>query len=411
MGAAVAHPPDRTLQAYGLGTLDDALAESVNKHLESCLDCRTRVAELSSDSFLGRLRRAQGSPQMSAIERSQVAGPNAEPGPAVALWRPPVHTVPPELADHPDYEIVREAGSAAAWVWLYLARNRLMGRLEVLKVVIGHLIEWPGVRDRFLREVQSAAKLHHTNIVTAYSALRLGEGLVLAMEYVDGLDLHRMVKTRGQLPVGHACSFIHQAALGLQHAHDRGMVHRDIKPANLILASEGKKAVIKVLDFGLAKLTSEGQPDSGLTREGQMLGTPDYIAPEQIRDAQSADIRADIYSLGCTLYYLLTGGPPFRGEHLWDLYQAHLSMDAGPLNLVRPEVPVELAAVVAKMMAKEPRRRFQTPGEVAQALTPFFFKKGSRGGQGGDYRYLPHGRTRGETADARCGLGSDAPGQ
>jgi formylglycine-generating enzyme required for sulfatase activity len=109
-----------------------------------------------------------------------------------------------------------------------------------------------------------------------------------------------------------------------------------------------------------------------------MLGTPDYIAPEQIRDAQSADIRADIHSLGCTFYYLLTGGPPFRGDHLWDLYQAHFSMEAGPLNLVRPEVPVELAAVVAKMMAKEPGRRFQSPGEVAQALAPFF-KTGSVG--------------------------------
>jgi serine/threonine protein kinase len=118
------------------------------------------------------------------------------------------------------------------------------------------------------------------------------------------------------------------------------MVHRDIKPANLIRAWEGKKPVVKVLDFGLAKVTSEGETDSALTREGQMIGTPDYIAPEQIRDAQSADIRADIYSLGCTLYYLLSGRPPFRGEHVWDVFQAHISMDAGPLNLIRPEVPV-----------------------------------------------------------------------
>jgi len=139
-----------------------------------------------------------------------------------------------------------------------------------------------------------------------------------------------------------------------------------------MVAREGKKPVLKVLDFGLAKATSEGQADSGLTREGQMLGTLDFIAPEQIRDAQSADIRADVYSLGCTLYYLLAGRPPFAGDNLWDLYQAHFSMDAGPLNLVRPEVPVELAALVAKMMAKEPARRFQTPGEVAQALSPFF---------------------------------------
>ena len=134
------------------------------------------------------------------------------------------------------------------------------------------------------------------------------------MEYVEGLDLAKLVKAKGPLPVAHACNFVYQAALGFQHAHEQGMVHRDIKPGNLMLSREGKKAVVKVLDFGLAKVTSEGQADSGLTREGQMLGTPDFIAPEQIRDAQSADIRADIYSLGCTLYYLLTGDPPFQGE-------------------------------------------------------------------------------------------------
>ncbi len=172
--------------------------------------------------------------------------------------------------------------------------------------------------------------------------------------------------------MANACNYIHQAALGLQHAHEHGMVHRDIKPGNLMLASQGNRAVVKVLDFGLAKVTSEGAVDGGLTHEGQMLGTPDFIAPEQISNAQTADIRADIYSLGCTLYYLLTGKPPFQGDSLYDILQAHHSMDATPLNLVRPEVPVELAAIVAKMMAKEPGRRFQEPKEVAQALKPFF---------------------------------------
>jgi hypothetical protein len=199
----------------------------------------------------------------------------------------------------------------------------------------------------------------------------MGESLVLAMEYVEGHDLAQVVEAQGPLPIARACDFIHQAALGLQHAFERGMVHRDIKPANLIVANDGTKEIVKVLDFGLAKLTSEGQVDSGLTREGQMLGTPDYIAPEQIRNAQSADIRADIYSLGCTFYCLLTGRPPFREEHVWDVYQAHFSMDAQPLNAVRPEVPVELAALVAKMMAKEPGQRFQVPAEVANELTQF----------------------------------------
>src|SRR5262249_27328753 len=154
------------------------------------------------------------------------------------------------------------------------------------------------------------AKLRHPNIVTAYSAVRMGDSIVFAMEYVEGLDLSKMVKAKGPLPIGHACHFVYQAALGLQHAHEEGLVHRDIKPGNLMLSRNRDKAVVKVLDFGLAKATRTEAPDAGLTSEGQALGTPDFIAPEQILDAQSADIRADIYSLGGTLYYLLTGRPP-----------------------------------------------------------------------------------------------------
>jgi serine/threonine protein kinase len=164
--------------------------------------------------------------------------------------------------------------------------------------------------------------------------------------------------------------------LGLQHAHEEGLVHRDIKPANLMLSRKGDRATVKVLDFGLAKVAREEQVDGGLTTEGQALGTPDYIAPEQIFDAPNADVRADIYSLGGTLYYLLTGRPPFEAKSVYDIYQAHISRDADPLNLVRPEVPAELAALVAKMMAKDRARRFQTPGEAAQALVPFF-KRGN----------------------------------
>ena len=227
------------------------------------------------------------------------------------------------------------------------------------------------------------------------------------MEYVEGLDLAKLVNTRGPLPIAHACNFIYQAALGIQHAHEQGMVHRDIKPGNLMLARAGKKAIVKVLDFGLAKVTSEGQADSGVTREGQMLGTPDFIAPEQIRDAQSADIRADIYSLGCTFYYLLTGRPPFGGDNLWDLYQAHFSMDATPLNLARPEIPVELAALVAKMMAKNPAKRFQTPvvgGAGAEAVRPVGYRRtgGITAGR------LPGGTTGVATGDVACGPGTVA---
>jgi serine/threonine protein kinase len=363
------HPTDQTLSSYGLGKLGDGPAEEVNKHLEQCPDCRKRVAEMSADSFLGRVRDAQAAGK-SAFGQSQAGGTQSYKG-SNSSAPPPADTLPPGLADHPDYEIKRELGRGGMGV-VYLAHNTLMGRDEVLKVMGRQIMERPGVLDRFLREIRAVAKLRHANIVSAYHATRLGESLVFAMEYVEGLDLSRMVKAKGPLPVGHACNFAYQAALGLQHAHEEGLVHRDIKPGNLMLSKKGERATVKVLDFGLAKVTREEKVDGGLTSVGQALGTPDFIAPEQIIDAQSADVRADIYSLGGTLYYLLTGRPPFKANSLYDMYQAHISRDADPLNLVRPEVPSELAALVAKMMAKDPARRFQTPGEVAQVLVPFF---------------------------------------
>jgi serine/threonine protein kinase len=374
MGATAAvHPNDQTLQSYALGKLDDASAESVSKHLELCSDCQSRVAEMTSDSFLGRLGDAgvKPGPPVTAPVVSSLAGLSMLDAGATAAAPPAAETLPPGLAQHPDYEVIRELGQGGMGT-VYLAKNRLMGRYEVLKVVSSHMMSRRGVLDRFLGEIRNAAQLHHTNIVTAYAASRVGESIIFSMEYVEGLDLAKLVKAKGPLPVANACNYMHQAALGLQHAHELGMVHRDIKPSNLMLARQGSRAIIKVLDFGLAKIKSEGAPDSGLTHEGQMLGTPDYIAPEQIRNARGADIRADIYSLGCTLYCLLTGGPPFQATSLYDLLQAHHSMDAMPLNLARPEVPVELAALVAHMMAKEPERRFQEPKDVAQAIKPFF---------------------------------------
>jgi serine/threonine protein kinase len=353
------HPTEMRLRAYAGGQLDDPSARSVQDHLMSCPDCRRRVAGLTADVVPGPIMSSTAG--LSLL----VAGGDGSSPP------PRADTLPPGLADHPDYEVTRELGRGGMGV-VYLARNRLMGRMEVLKVVGSHLIDRGGVLDRFLAEIRHAARLHHVNIVTAYTALRFGESLVLAMEYVEGLDLTKMVQARGPLPVAHACQYVQQAAMGLQHAHEHGMVHRDIKPSNLMLNRQGSRAAIKILDFGLAKVRSEGQVDAELTHEGQMLGTPAYIAPEQISNARRADIRADIYSLGCTLYYLLAGRPPFQGACLYDVLQAHHSMEAMPLNLKRPEVPVELAALVAKMMAKEPERRFQEPRDVARALTPFF---------------------------------------
>ncbi len=364
------HPTDQTLSSFGLGKLDDRSLEAVNQHLENCPECRKRVGEMAADSFLGRIRDAKAM-NKSMFGHSMTGG---ESGSSGAKSPPPANTLPPGLADHPDYEIKQELGRGGMGV-VYLAHNKLMGRDEVLKVMSRHLMERPGIFDRFLREIRAVATLRHPSIVTAYHATRVGDSIMFAMEYVEGLDLARMVKAKGPMRVAYACNFIYQAALGLQHAHEKGMVHRDIKPGNMMLSPKGDRATIKILDFGLAKVTREQKVDAALTSEGQALGTPDFIAPEQIVDAQSADIRADIYSLGGTLYYLLAGRPPFQADSLYDMYQAHMSRVPDALNLIRPEVPAELAALVSKMMAKEPERRFQTPAEVAQALTPFF-KKG-----------------------------------
>ena len=372
MACSSPHPTDQILSSYGLGKLDEGLAAAVDQHLSECPECRRRVAAVSADSFLDRVRggRAGGVAATSVL---------FEPGLTESFKRtaptapPPADTLPSGLADHPDYQILRELGRGGMGV-VYLAHNALMGRDEVLKVMSRHLVAKPGVLDRFLREIRAVARLRHPNIVAAYSAIRLGESIVFAMEYVPGYDLACLIKAKAPIPVANACFFVYQAALGLQHAHEAGLVHRDIKPGNLMLSRDGNKAMVKILDFGLAKATREQGFDGGLTAVGQALGTPDYIAPEQILDAPSADIRADIYSLGGTLFHLLTKRPPFPSKTLYDVYQAHLSRDLDPLNLIRPEVPAELAALVAKMMAKDPARRFQTPREVAEALTPFFRK-------------------------------------
>jgi serine/threonine protein kinase len=366
------HPTDQTLRSYGLGKLDDRSAEAVNEHLMECSDCRKRVAETSADSFLQRVRDAQRPSEKPKSGQPQAGGTLTDQE-ASTTGPPSDDSIPPSLLNHPDYEIKRELGRGGMGV-VYLAHNKLMARDEVLKVMGQHLMDYPGVLERFVREIQSVARLRHPNIVTAHHATRLGKSIVFAMEYVEGLDLSRLVEIKGPMPVAHACLFIHQAALGLQHAHEEGLVHRDIKPSNLMLSRKGNTATVKILDFGLAKAAREEKVEGGLTSPGQALGTPTYIAPEQITDALSADIRADIYSLGGTLYYLLAGRPPFQAKTLYDLYQAHISRIADPLNRVRPDVPAEFAALVAKMLAKDPAQRFQTPGEVARALKPFCTK-------------------------------------
>jgi formylglycine-generating enzyme required for sulfatase activity len=195
------------------------------------------------------------------------------------------------------------------------------------------------------------------------------------MEYVEGIDLRKLVKEQGPLPVAVACEYVRQAALGLQHAFEHGLVHRDVKPSNLLLqktppGQAGAGPVVKVLDLGLARLEPGGDGDSSstLTESGAVMGTPDYLAPEQARRSHEVDVRADLYSLGCTLYFLLTGKVPFPGGTLAEKIAHHLMDEPEPVEQLRPEVPPGIAAVVRKLMAKKPDQRYRTPAEVAAVL-------------------------------------------
>ncbi|HEV3257053.1 MAG TPA: protein kinase [Gemmataceae bacterium] len=251
---------------------------------------------------------------------------------------------------------------------VFKARSWKLGRTVALKLIRKERLSHPDAVRRFRREIHAAAQLSHPNVVHAYDADEVNGTHFIAMEYVAGTDLARVVKQRGPLPVPEACEYVRQAALGLQHAFDRGLVHRDIKPHNLLLTSQG--AVVKVLDMGLARLTAAGdEGESGtVTQEGAVMGTPDYIAPEQTLNSHTADIRADLYSLGCTLYHLLTGCVPFPGGSLGEKLIRHQLHEPVPVEQRRPEVPPAVAALVRKLMAKRPEERYQTPAEAAEAL-------------------------------------------
>jgi serine/threonine-protein kinase len=278
--------------------------------------------------------------------------------------------------------------------WVFKARHQHMNRLVAVKILRRELLIDPEVLARFYREIQVVSQFSHPHVIHAYDAGPIGERHVLVMEYAPGIDLARLVKRSGPLPVPQAADYVRQAALGLQHIHERGLVHRDIKPSNLLAAGDawrvaGKDdrathdatlATIKILDLGLSRLgrverrlgainNSMGSSSGRLTPQGAMVvGTPDYLAPEQALDFHKADIRADVYSLGCTFFYLLTGQPPFPGGSLVKKLMRHQQTPPPPLARFRPDVPNEVAAIVGQMLMKEPGQRFQQPREIVDAL-------------------------------------------
>jgi serine/threonine-protein kinase len=268
---------------------------------------------------------------------------------------------------------------------VYRAVQVTTQRMVALKVVRPQLMSNTTVRKRYAREARAAAAIDHPNVVSLFETDEIDGRCFLAMEYVDGIDLSRLMKAFGNPPQSglpnyqEACEYVYQAALGLAHAHSRGLIHRDIKPSNILVSGERAlpgtpgKAVVKLLDMGLVRSIMESDEYTGteLTRDGTVVGTPDYMAPEQAKNSSTVDPRADLYALGCTLFFLLRGRPPFPDGSPIDKLLRH-QLDPPPdLRALRPDVPPGVVAVVDRLMKKNPAERYQSATEVANALRPY----------------------------------------
>jgi eukaryotic-like serine/threonine-protein kinase len=356
------HPDREQLSAFLNGQLTDVEQTALAHHIDGCDTCCQLLRVIPDDAFVARLR-AANTPTNVGVDDAPSVSPRERP-------------LPRELLEHPRYKIGRFLGAGGMGA-VYQAEHRLMDRVVALKIIHHDLSRHPRVVERFRQEVKAAARLSHPNIVTAFDAEQAGDVHFLVMEFVDGMSLSQLVAKKGPLDIPYACTFARQAARGLQHAFEAGMVHRDIKPHNLMLTRKGQ---VKILDFGLARLASETREELGLpigvdrpdlTRIGDVMGTPEFMAPEQITDASGADIRADIYSLGCTLYYLLTGKAPFTGATTLAVMLAKQNGTPRPIGQLRDDLPTDLVAAINKMMAKSPAQRLQTPAEVFKVLGAF----------------------------------------
>ena len=263
------------------------------------------------------------------------------------------------------YKVLEKLGSGGMGT-VFLCEHKLMRRRVAVKVLPVPKSEDKASLDRFYREARAIAAVDHPNIVRAYDIDQDDNLHFLVMEWVDGTNLQDLVKKFGPLDPLRACHYIYGSAVGLQHAHEIGLIHRDIKPGNILIDRSG---VVKILDLGLARLTND--LDDNLTRQNDenVLGTADYLAPEQAMDSHTVDIRADIYSLGATFYFLLTGSPVFPEGSVAQKLIWQQNREPRPIKTFRTDVPDELIAVVEKMMAKEATRRYQTPAEVMSALS------------------------------------------
>ena len=381
------HPTQLQLQAFAEGRLSVDELAAIEIHIRDCDVCCRNLANLPADDRLAKLARevhTRGSGMRQPI-LADTRLINRDDSESMAAEGKVGHLdftnsgrdpeqVPPELRNHPRYRIVKFLGKGGMGV-VWLAEHQMMQRMVALKVISSRFTSGRESVERFRQEVRVAARLMHPNIVTAFDAEQAGDLHFLVTEYVDGLSLEQWVLQHGVLTIAQACNAIRQVCSGLQHAHNHGMIHRDIKPQNLM---QGKNGKIKILDFGLARLellaekvSQTAQTELSLTGVGIVLGTPDYMASEQAADSSSADARSDIYSLGCTLFFLLAGRAPFEADSFMEMISSGTQRPMTALSSLRSDLPPELRRVIEKMTAPRPENRFRSAAEVAEALAPF----------------------------------------
>jgi serine/threonine protein kinase len=393
--------PDR-IRDFSLGRVDAEAEREIWEHLETCAVCSRAASEFDGeqDSFVEWLRgprrpseavddahyrqaqnrvkqlldgRANDLPaaQASANNRPTCTSNDNSSGsevPSAAAEPGEEHRLP--VLQLRDYRLLRKIGEGGMGT-VYEALHTRLERVVALKILPPERMANAQAVARFQQEMRAAGAFDHPAIVRATDAGDVDGTHFLVMEYVEGIDLSSLSRQTGPLPVAEACALIRQAALGLEHVHERGIVHRDIKPSNLMLTPQGQ---VKVLDLGLALLQEQSASVDGLTTVGQFMGTLDYMAPEQADDSHEVDSRADIYSLGATLYKLLCGRPPYSGRNFntpLKKFKGLALLPVPPISQHRPDLPEPLVSVIERMLSKDPHDRFQSLAEVAEALERF----------------------------------------
>lgn len=366
-------PTPEALAAFLCGELPPTVMDEIGAHVSSCRKCDAAVCRMDEATDAGlkdlweHLRNRRGEPPPTdseyrrMVEAAQALAPTRTFPPAEPQHAPP----PSQLGQYRIRERLGQGGMGA----VYRAEHIRLKKAVAVKILSPSQTRDPRAVARFQLEMEVVGRLDHPNIVRATDAGEVGGIHFLVMELINGVNLSHLLYRCGPLPIADACELVRQAAVGLQCAHELGLVHRDVKPSNLMLSANGQ---VKLLDLGLALLRGSSDPGAGdLTGIGEVMGTAEYMAPEQWAETHSVDIRADIYSLGCTLYALLAGEPPFTGsgrKSFLRMMSAHQQKPVRPITECRPEAPVALCELLQRMLAKNPADRPATPGEVAAEL-------------------------------------------